>query len=134
MSKVYKGGKSSLDFLQPVGKIIFKICHIDPLEEMKWKQYVISLVTINLIWMIWGIILLVYQGRLFLNPAGNPSMELTLATNSAISFLTSINLQHYAGETGVNCFVAIVILNDLLLFLYLIPGSIHERFYLLSKL
>jgi K+-transporting ATPase ATPase A chain len=100
MSKVYKNEKSLLDFLQPVEKIIFKVCHIDPLAEMKWKQYVISMLTIHAIWLMWGIVLLLLQGRLFLNPARNPSMEWTLAINSAISFLTSTNLQHYAGESG----------------------------------
>src|ERR1022692_3952177 len=100
MSKVYKGEKSLLDFFQPVETIIFKICHVDPLAEMKWKQYVISMLTINAIWLIWGFVLLLFQGSLFLNPAGNPSMEWTLALNSSISFLTSTNLQHYAGETG----------------------------------
>ncbi len=67
---------------------------------MDWKQYLSAILVINCIWFVWGFVILLFQGKLFLNPAGNPSMEWSLAFNSAISFLTSTNLQHYSGETG----------------------------------
>src|SRR5579863_7040010 len=87
MSKVYKNEKSLLDFIQPAERIIFRVCGIDPLKEMGWKQYIVSLLTIHTIWLIWGLMLLLFQGNLFLNPARNPSMGWALALNSAISFL-----------------------------------------------
>jgi potassium-transporting ATPase potassium-binding subunit len=100
MSKVYKGEKSILDFIQPVEKFIFRICRINPTSEMNWKQYLLAILIISMVWLVIAFVVLVFQGSLFFNPAGNPSMEWTLALNSAISFLTSTNLQHYSGETG----------------------------------
>src|SRR6202142_1110728 len=100
MNKVYKGRNSFLDFLKPFENFIFKICRIDPLKEMNWKQYLIAMAVINAVWLVFGFVILIFQGSLFLNPAGNPSMEWSLGINSAISFLTSTNLQHYSGETG----------------------------------
>jgi K+-transporting ATPase ATPase A chain len=109
MTKVYKNEKSFLDFMHPVEKIIFKFCGINPRREMGWKEYIISFLIINLVWLIWAFIILVFQKHLLLNPAGNSSMEWTLAINSAISFLTSTNLQHYAGETGATYFSQIAV-------------------------
>src|SRR5258708_16056635 len=67
---------------------------------MNWRQYLSAIVVINCIWLVWGVAVLLFQGKLFLNPAGTHSMEWSLALNSAVSFLTSTNLQHYSGETG----------------------------------
>jgi K+-transporting ATPase ATPase A chain len=100
MNKVYKGRNNFLDFLKPFENFIFKICRIDPLKDMNWKQYLIAMAVINAVWLVFGFVILIFQGNLFLNPAGNPSMEWSLAFNSAISFLTSTNLQHYSGESG----------------------------------
>jgi len=100
MAGVYKGEQSWLSFLEPVENFIYKVCGINPANEMNWKQYLASLLIINLVWLVWGIIILLIQGQLFLNPTHNPSMEWSLAINSAISFLTSTNVQHYSGETG----------------------------------
>jgi K+-transporting ATPase ATPase A chain len=100
MKKTYNGEKSFLNFMLPVEKFIFKICRIDPGIEMDWKQYLLSLMFIQVFWFVFGFVILLIQGLLFLNPAHIPNMEWTLALNSAISFLTSTNLQHYSGETG----------------------------------
>ncbi|MBK7442551.1 MAG: potassium-transporting ATPase subunit KdpA [Bacteroidetes bacterium] len=35
-----------------------------------------------------------------LNPDQNPSMKADLAFNTAVSFVTNTNLQHYSGETA----------------------------------
>lgn len=37
-----------------------------------------------------------------LNPDGNPSMGGDLAFNTAVSFVTNTNLQHYSGESGLS--------------------------------
>src|ERR1035437_15625 len=100
MNKVYKGRNNFLDFLRPFENFIFKICRVDPLKEMNWKQYLIAMAVINVVWLVFGFVILIFQEILFLNPAGNPSMEWSLAVNSAISFLTSTNLQDYSGESG----------------------------------
>lgn len=100
MAKVYKGEKNLFDFISPFENRLFKWSGIKKDQSMNWKQYLLALLLINSIWLVYAVVLLLAQGKLFLNPAGNPSMEWTLSVNSAVSFLTSTNLQHYSGETG----------------------------------
>jgi K+-transporting ATPase ATPase A chain len=102
MKRVYSGEKSFFDFLKPFEGRIFKICGIDPERSMDWKQYLTALLTIQVVWFVPAFIVLLLQDKLFLNPAHIPGMEWSLALNSAISFLTSTNLQHYSGETGAS--------------------------------
>jgi len=100
LSRVFKEEKTWFDFLRPVEDFIYKVCRIDSKAGMNWKQYLSAIFVINAVWFILGFAILLLQGKLFLNPSGNPSMAWSLAFNSAISFVTSTNLQHYAGETG----------------------------------
>jgi K+-transporting ATPase ATPase A chain len=100
LSRVYKKEKTVLDFWDPVEEFIYRLCGIRSNAGMNWKQYLSAIFVINSVWLVWGFVVLIFQGKLFLNPAGNPSMEWSLAFNSAVSFLTSANLQHYSGETG----------------------------------
>jgi K+-transporting ATPase ATPase A chain len=102
MKRVYNGESSALDFLKPIEKWIFKLTGINPGVSMNWKQYLVALLAIQVIWVIPAFIVLMLQGRLFLNPAHIPGMDWSLSINSAVSFLTSTNLQHYAGETGAS--------------------------------
>ncbi|TWI94769.1 K+-transporting ATPase ATPase A chain [Mucilaginibacter frigoritolerans] len=102
MKRVYNNDKSFLDFLKPVEKLIFKFCGIDPEKSMYWKQYLLALLTIQLIWILPAFAVLMLQGKLFLNPAHVNGMEWSLALNSVVSFLTSTNLQHYSGESGAS--------------------------------
>jgi potassium-transporting ATPase potassium-binding subunit len=102
MKKVYNNEKTWLDFLKPLENRVFKLCGIDPEKSMGWKQYLLALFTLQIIWVVLAFIALLLQGRFFLNPAHVPGMEWSLALNSAISFLTSTNLQHYSGESGAS--------------------------------
>lgn len=96
-----RGEKSVWDFLLPLERLIYKICGIHPEEEMGWKEHLKALLTINLIWFVYGFVMLLTQGSLFLNPDGNGSQTPDLAFNTVISFLVNCNLQHYSGETGL---------------------------------
>lgn len=100
LTKVYKDEHSLLDFVQPLEKRLYRFCRINAQAGMNWKQYLSAIFIINGVWFAWAMLILLFQGKLFLNPAHNPSMEWSLALNSTISFLTSTNLQHYAGESG----------------------------------
>src|SRR5579862_3023341 len=83
MKRVYDHEKSLLDFLGSFENRVFKICGIDPGKSMNWKQYLLALLTIQLVWVIPAFLMLLSQGRLFLNPAHVPGMEWSLALNSA---------------------------------------------------
>jgi len=103
ISKVYKGDKTLLDPLfNPLEKFIFRISRINPLTEMNWKQSMLALLAINLIWFLLGMFVLMNQGWLPLNPDGNPSMSADCAFNTSISFISNTNLQHYSGESMVS--------------------------------
>ena len=103
ISKVYGMQKTWLDFIfNPLEKLFFKLSGVNPAEEMNWKQHMKALLTINLLWFVLGLIILMTMGSLPLNPDGNPSMSADLAFNKAISFVVNCNLQHYSGETGVS--------------------------------
>lgn len=82
-------------------KLIYRITGIKT-KDQNWKQYAISVIVSNTV-----MILLVYlffriQGILPLNPSGITAMEQTLSFNTAISFMTNTNLQHYSGESGLS--------------------------------
>lgn len=103
ISKVYGLEKTWLDFIfNPLEKIFFKLSGVNPEEEMDWKQHLKALLTINLVWFVLGMIVLMTQGNLPLNPDNNPSMSADLAFNTVISFVVNCNLQHYSGETGLS--------------------------------
>lgn len=101
IARVFKGERSFLDVLAPVEKQIFRFCGIDPTKHMNWKQHLMALLSINMLWFVYAFIMLLLQGSLFLNPDGNPSMSPDLSFNTAISFMVNCNLQHYSGETGL---------------------------------
>ncbi len=110
IAKVFGGEKSLLDFLAPIENLIFRICGIDAKREMTWKESLAALLTINLVWFIFAMLILMTQGSLPLNPDHNPSMTPDLAFNTAISFLVNCNLQDYSGETGVSYLTQVMVL------------------------
>lgn len=103
IARVFKGERTILDpILNPVERLCYKICGIGPLTEMTWKQHLRAMLTINMLWFILGMAILMVQGSLPLNPDNNPSMPADLAFNTVISFVVNCNLQHYSGETGLS--------------------------------
>lgn len=110
IAKVYKGEKTWSDFMAPLEKWIYKICGINPAEEMSWKKFLVALLTINLFWFFWGMILLVCQGYLPLNPDGNIGQTPDQAFNTCISFMVNCNLQHYSGESGLTYFTQLFVI------------------------
>ena len=110
IAKVYKGEKTWLDFMAPVEKWIYKLCGINPNEEMNWKSFLKALLTINIFWFFWGMVLLCTQKYLPLNPDGNASQSPDLAFNTCISFMVNCNLQHYSGESGLTYFTQLFVI------------------------
>ena len=113
ISKIFAGEKTWLDFLNPLERFIFRLCGINPTQEMNWKQHMMALLSINLIWFVYAFVIFLVQGKLPLNPDANPSMSSDLSFNTAISFLVNCNLQDYSGETGVTYFTQLFVLTFL---------------------
>jgi K+-transporting ATPase ATPase A chain len=105
IGKIFSGERTWLDpVLNPIDKMFFKLGGIKPEKEMNWKQHLIAMLTINLVWFLYSMFVLMNMSWLPLNPDHNPSMGADLAYNTAISFVSNTNLQHYSGETGVSYF------------------------------
>ena len=110
IAKVYKKEKTWLDFMKPVERLMFRLSGINPEEEMNWKQFLRALLTVNLFWFVWGMVLLVSQGYLPLNPDGNVGQTCHQAFNTCISFMVNCNLQHYSGESGLTYFTQLFVI------------------------
>lgn len=120
IGKVFNGEKTWLDaILNPLDKLFFKLAGVQPSQEMNWKQHLIALLTINLVWFLFSMFVLMNMGWLPLNPDGNPSMSADLAFNTSISFISNTNLQHYSGESGVSYMGQLV----LMLFQFISAGA-----------
>ena len=110
IAKVYKGEKTWSDFMKPVERLIFKVAGVNPNEEMNWKQFLKALLILNAFWFVWGMVLLVSQGWLPLNPDGNGPQTPDQAFNTCISFMVNCNLQHYSGESGLTYFTQLFVI------------------------
>jgi len=100
LAKMFAGEKVWTDFMKPLERGIYKLSGINPDEPMNWKQFLKAMMTINLLWLVYGFFMLMYQDKLPLNPDGNPGQTPDLAFNTIISFVVNCNLQHYSGESG----------------------------------
>ncbi len=103
IANVFSDKPSFLDkIFGPIERGIMRLSGVDFKKEMTWKEHLVALLTINLVWFVVGMLILMSQAYLPLNPDGNPNMSPDLAFNTAISFLVNCNLQHYSGESGVS--------------------------------
>jgi K+-transporting ATPase ATPase A chain len=103
IGRVLNGEKTGLDKLfNLIDKAFYALSGVDVSKPMNWKQHLIALLTINLVWFCLSMLVLTNMGWLPLNPDGNPSMSGDLAFNTSVSFITNTNLQHYSGESGLS--------------------------------
>ena len=103
IGKIFEGQKTWLDFIMnPIDRAMYRVSGINPTKEMNWKQHLIALLTINLVWFLLSMFVLINMSWLPLNPDANPSMSPDLAFNTSISFVSNTNLQHYSGESGLS--------------------------------
>lgn len=108
IARVFKSDKT----LAPE-RWIYRLCGINPREEMNWKQHLKALLTINMLWFVYAFFLLIFQDKLPMNPDGNAGQTPDLAFNTAISFLVNCNLQHYSGESGLTYFTQLFVITFL---------------------
>ena len=73
-------------------------------QEMDWKQYLLAILTLNLLGLTVLFLMLLGQNLLPLNPQQLPGLSWHLALNTAISFVTNTNWQSYGGETTLSYF------------------------------
>ncbi|MBV0912499.1 potassium-transporting ATPase subunit KdpA [Anianabacter salinae] len=71
-------------------------------EEQGWKGYLVTMLTFNAIMFTVVFLILALQHYLPLNPDGMGAHDPTLVFNTAASFTTNTNLQHYSGEASMS--------------------------------
>ncbi|WP_276504869.1 potassium-transporting ATPase subunit KdpA [Terrimonas pollutisoli] len=113
IAKVFKGERTFTDFMAPFERFIFRISGINPSEGMNWKQFLKAMLTVNMLWLVYAMFLLIFQDKLPLNPDGNRGQTPDLAFNTAVSFLVNCDLQHYSGESGLTYFTQLFVITFL---------------------
>lgn len=71
-------------------------------EEQSWKSYLVTMLVFNAIMFTVTFLILALQQHLPLNPDGMGPHDPTLVFNTAASFTTNTNLQHYSGEASMS--------------------------------
>ena len=86
---------------RPLAKVengFFRLIRIDVNRQMTWKEYFFAIVITNGIVAIFVFIILISQQLLPLSSPDKSGFSLDLAFNTAASFITDTNLQHYIGD------------------------------------
>lgn len=103
MAHVYTGKSCGLDrclgFLEHG---LYRLCGVDPTEEMDWKTYLYAMLLLNLAGLLLVYLMARLQFYLPLNPQQFAGLSPVLAFNTAISFATNTNWQAYAGESSLS--------------------------------
>ncbi|MGA2093732.1 MAG: potassium-transporting ATPase subunit KdpA [Sedimentisphaerales bacterium] len=103
MARVYENKPCGLDRLfGPVERAIYRLCGVNPTNEMGWKIYTVSMLVFNAAGFVVLYALMRLQGFLPLNPQHFPAVPPDLAFNTAVSFITNTNWQAYGGETTMS--------------------------------
>ena len=83
-------------------RLIYRLCGVDPAEEMGWKRYAVALLVFNAL----GALLLYALQRLQywlpLNPQHFSAPSPDSAFNTAVSFITNTDWQSYTPETTMS--------------------------------
>lgn len=110
ITKIFRGERTWSDFFAPLERLIFRISGIDPNQPMDWKQNMKALLATNMFFFVFAFVVMVLQQyHPFWNPVKLGNWEATLAFNTAVSFITNTNLQHYSGETGASYFTQLIV-------------------------
>jgi K+-transporting ATPase ATPase A chain len=73
-------------------------------QEMNWRQYLLAILSLNVLGVLLLFAMLMLQGFLPLNPQHFPGLSWDLAMNTAVSFVSNTNWQAYAGESTLSYF------------------------------
>ncbi len=75
----------------------YRLIGIDVSKQMTWKEYFFALFLTNMVVMVVIFLIFTFQNYL---PSDTPveGFSIDLAVNTAVSFITNTNIQHYAGD------------------------------------
>lgn len=79
-------------------------------EDQTWRGYLVSMLVFNVLMFVIAFVVLTTHGSLPLNPDAKAGLSPDLAFNTAASFTTNTNLQHYSGEQQLSYFSQIFVI------------------------
>jgi K+-transporting ATPase ATPase A chain len=82
--------------------LIYRLCGIDPTEQMGWKKYAIALLLFNALGALAVYAFQRLQVWLPLNPQQMTNVSPDSSFNTAVSFITNTNWQGYSGESTMS--------------------------------
>ncbi len=94
----------------PLEHNLYRLCKINPTQEMNWKNYLSAVLLFNLLGFFVVYFIQLLQGYLPLNPQHFPGVDASIALNTAASFATNTNWQAYAGESTMSYFTQMIAL------------------------
>jgi len=86
----------------PLERWTYRLCGVDPAQEMGWKRYAAGLLLFNALGALALYVLQRAQLWLPLNPQRFPALAPDSAFNTAVSFITNTNWQGYSGESAMS--------------------------------
>ncbi|MCX7123787.1 MAG: potassium-transporting ATPase subunit KdpA [Gammaproteobacteria bacterium] len=105
MARVYEFKSIGLNWvLGPLERLFYRFSGVNPVQEMNWKQYLLAVLAFNLVGFFVLFFILTLQAHLPWNPEHQANMNLSLAMNTAISFVSNTNWQAYSGESSISYF------------------------------
>ncbi|MAU23232.1 MAG: potassium-transporting ATPase subunit A [Martelella sp.] len=72
------------------------------MQDQNWKRYMVAMLAFNVVMFVVTFGFLALQQALPLNPDGKGALEGSLIFNTAASFTSNTNLQHYSGEVSLS--------------------------------
>src|SRR5579862_132274 len=105
MTRVFAGERTLLwPLLRPVERAVYWCCGVDEKEEQHWLTYAVAMLFFSVVGFATLYAIQRLQGILPFNPAGQASVEESLAFNTSVSFVTNTNWQSYTPETTMSYF------------------------------
>src|ERR1700730_5215329 len=108
MTRVFNGERNFLSpVLRPVEIAIYKIAGVDERREQSWLIYAVGMLLFHLGGFLILYVLMRAQALPFMpfNPAEQSAVGEDLSFNTAMSFITNTNWQHYGGESTMSYLV-----------------------------
>jgi potassium-transporting ATPase potassium-binding subunit len=84
---------------------LYRLCGIDPTEEMSWLRYALAMLLFNVLGALFLYALQRLQAFLPFNPQHFSAVSADSAFNTAVSFVTNTNWQGYSGESTMGYLV-----------------------------
>ena len=102
-ARIYEGQPALLNRIgAPFERLIYRLCGVDPAQEMRWTQYALAVLWFSLVGLLAAYVLQRLQNYLPLNPVGMAAVSPDSSFNTSVSFNTNTNWQGYAGESTMS--------------------------------